>query len=618
MKQLRQAAPALFAVAALAILFAVSGSAAPARSVEQAFTQPDGGVFYGTPCGDEFFHYVKARGGALLTLGDDGVWRHAGTDARYLLDEPPAPAVEAAWLEEQMAAIPAPGYSALQPDPGNEAPGPQAITGEQPLLVVLVDFRDVKIQCEALWADLVFGEADSVRRFYSDATSGALNIVPARESHAGAGAAGDGVVRVALNYDHPNPEDFRSGKNYSTALDAVKAAAGLVDFASYDKNRDLSVTSDELHILVVCAGYEDSYGGGYTPSVWGHYSRALLGTAGGRRIAGHMMIGEFHGDHMSTIGIICHELGHSFGLPDLYSNGRMLGLGGFSVMSNGNWGHLPGEEYGETPVFLDAYSLELLGAFPVRDATPGTGFDGALQSISTGKKSILRLRVPGSGEYFLIENRQLEMNDLAMGNFMGYDAPGGLAVYRINPQFTDNYEDGRQVAILLEADEGVVGYSRLQNDELFGTDPFYYVSGERPVNLNRATSPSTRLQGGGSGWFNFLCASEPGTSMDLSISPILTASPKSLILDYRRGTGKITAAHAAGPVSFTSDDTGIVTVDSSGNVRAVQGGMGTATITVSDGSVIDGLEISDTVAVTVRYAWWQWLILVLLFGWIWY
>ena len=40
---------------------------------------------------------------------------------------------------------------------------------------------------------------------------------------------------------------------------------------------------------------------------------------------------------------------------------------------------------------------------------------------------------------------------------------------------------------------------------------------------------------------------------------------------------------------------------------------GTAVITGRDG---DGFTASVTV--TVRYAWWQWLIIILLFGWIWY
>jgi|LSQX01.2.fsa_nt_gb uncharacterized protein YjdB len=65
-------------------------------------------------------------------------------------------------------------------------------------------------------------------------------------------------------------------------------------------------------------------------------------------------------------------------------------------------------------------------------------------------------------------------------------------------------------------------------------------------------------------------------------------------------------------VTWTSDNEKAATVDQEGNVTAK--GRGTATITAT----ADGTNISDTCAVTVKYAWWQWLIKILLFGWIWY
>jgi len=612
MKQLRRTAPMLLFVAALAVLFAVPGSAAPARSVEQAYGQPGGGMFYGTPYGDELFHYVKARDGAILTREEGGAWVHAGTDDRYLLDEPAVKVSEDAWVRRQAVARAAPEQAGPQAVPGAEIPGTRAVTGDRRLLVILTDFKDAKIQYEGLWADLVFGATDSVKRFYSDATGGAINMVPARES---CGAADDGVVRVELNYNHPD-----NGGDAKIARDAIRAAGGYVDFAAYDGNNDKRITPDELHILVVCAGYEGSYDERVSPNVWGHHSTDGLSSygalAGGRSFTNYAQVGEVHRNpnsagHVSAIGILCHELGHDLGLPDLYGYGKCRGLGGFSLMANGSWGQLPGQDSGETPVFFDAYCLERLGVFPVTDIAPGTSFDGALASISTGQKGILRIQVPGSREYFLIENRQLELNDRGMRKYMSPAAMGGLAVYRINTAFANNYEDGKQVAILLEANQGVVGYSMLQNNKLTETDPFYYISDTRPVRLNRATSPSTGLQGGGSAWFNFLCKSGPGVSMDLVVGPLLTASPHNLELIYRHGKGMIEALYATGPLTFISENEGVATVDGSGKVSAH--GRGAAIISVSDGS-----EISDTVIVTVSYAWWQWIIVIVLFGWIWY
>lgn len=64
-------------------------------------------------------------------------------------------------------------------------------------------------------------------------------------------------------------------------------------------------------------------------------------------------------------------------------------------------------------------------------------------------------------------------------------------------------------------------------------------------------------------------------------------------------------------VSFMSRNESVVRVNNNGIVTAV--GKGTGIIVVKDdkGRVCD-LEI------TVEYAWWQWLIKIILFGWIWY
>ncbi|MBQ2828096.1 MAG: leucine-rich repeat protein [Clostridia bacterium] len=66
---------------------------------------------------------------------------------------------------------------------------------------------------------------------------------------------------------------------------------------------------------------------------------------------------------------------------------------------------------------------------------------------------------------------------------------------------------------------------------------------------------------------------------------------------------------------YKSSHESIVTVDENGYVTGV--GRGSAEITVT---LIDayGNEVSDTAVVTVNTTWWQWLIVIFLFGWIWY
>ncbi len=68
-------------------------------------------------------------------------------------------------------------------------------------------------------------------------------------------------------------------------------------------------------------------------------------------------------------------------------------------------------------------------------------------------------------------------------------------------------------------------------------------------------------------------------------------------------------------VSFTSSDPKVVKVDKNGNIYAAKRGSATITCTVTDS---DGNVESNTCDVKVKYTFGQWLIKILLFGWIWY
>lgn len=68
-------------------------------------------------------------------------------------------------------------------------------------------------------------------------------------------------------------------------------------------------------------------------------------------------------------------------------------------------------------------------------------------------------------------------------------------------------------------------------------------------------------------------------------------------------------------IAYESSNASIVTVDKDGNVTATGTGEAEITVTVTDeyGNVVE-----DTCKVTVSYAWWQWIIIIVLFGWIWH
>ena len=83
-------------------------------------------------------------------------------------------------------------------------------------------------------------------------------------------------------------------------------------------------------------------------------------------------------------------------------------------------------------------------------------------------------------------------------------------------------------------------------------------------------------------------------------------------LQYRSSATLRMITGATGDVTWSSSDPEVVSVNEhTGEITGA--GRGTATVTGRDGG---GFEAR--VSVTVSYAWWQWLIVILLFGWLWY
>lgn len=68
-------------------------------------------------------------------------------------------------------------------------------------------------------------------------------------------------------------------------------------------------------------------------------------------------------------------------------------------------------------------------------------------------------------------------------------------------------------------------------------------------------------------------------------------------------------------VKYSSSNTKVATVDKNGKVYGAKKGTATITCTVTDSG---GNTVQDTCKVNVKYSFGQWLIVILLFGWIWY
>ena len=87
---------------------------------------------------------------------------------------------------------------------------------------------------------------------------------------------------------------------------------------------------------------------------------------------------------------------------------------------------------------------------------------------------------------------------------------------------------------------------------------------------------------------------------------------------YAKTTFKLTPETADDGCTrtYTSDNPAVADVDEDGNVTAKQSGTAKITVTVTDEYGNEAPK--STCTVTVNYTWWQWLIRIFLFGWLWY
>ncbi|MGX4687173.1 M6 family metalloprotease domain-containing protein [Vagococcus sp. JNUCC 83] len=534
----------------LALLFIFLGAnkmyAVSANDELTVYRQPSGITFKAAIKGDEHFNYVTTENGEVISKGEDNYWyyeqnskkrnndSYSLSNAKVGIDATPKNSV----TEEILAEIETP-YNELEIDTKETTSTTKnrSLNKTENLLVILVDFNDIQTKySEKEWSNIIFGDtAPSLKNYYSTMTNNSLSIEPAREAH---DSQNDGIIKVKLNRTHPNTGSKIFSDNQAITADALKAANFFIDYSQYDTNKNGRIEANELHFMIIVAGQEKSYNDVTEPSVWGH--RWALNsdrvTLDNTVLDYYTQFGEKHGDHQATVGIIAHEFGHDLGLPDLYNTGWTdtsgitvkdgSGLGYTSLMASGSWGAKVGEYSGSTPVGLDAYSKEILG-LPVEVINDYVS-NKIVQSIDSGSSTILKVLTESPQYYFLIENRQFSGYDEGMlktNNRLQAIHSGGIAVYKIDKNYTENKTNGRQIVTILDAS----GEETYYHNQVFGADPFFYVGkgmyqSEQTTKISKNSIPDNNIQTGDYRYddkptFNLTITSKPTTKMHINLSP---------------------------------------------------------------------------------------------------
>jgi immune inhibitor A len=299
-----------------------------------------------------------------------------------------------------------------------------AVSGNFNILTLLVDFSDNTASVASADFDtLVYVDVSgSVNNYYRENSYTNLSIVsPVYPSSLG-------WFRAPQTYAHYVNGQNGLGSYPQNSQGLVEDLVDLVDpfvnFAQFDNDGDTYVDG----LIVAHAGPGAEFTGSNN-DIWSHMWAISPRLKDGVFVYAYSINPEYWiapGD--ITLGVYCHELGHIFGLPDLYDTDySSQGVGDWSLMASGSWNG----PLGSSPSHFDAWSRLFLGfvtpTVPQYDQT-----NVSVPQVETNS-NIFKLWTGGSpaNEYFLVENRQK----------VGYDSyipAGGMLIWHIDENSSSN------------------------------------------------------------------------------------------------------------------------------------------------------------------------------------
>lgn len=534
--------------------------AAPADpNVVETLRQPDDPDLRVTIWGDEFQHGYETTDGYTVEYSQsDDEWKYAerAPDGELRASEvtarPQGGPEEAEGLRPTEAA-----YEAEQNAQGGPGSGGSPATGaaawaaaDTDILFLIVEFTDTGCtftptqMSTNMFGGGATGPGD-LDDYYEEISYGKFEVVgTVTGTQDGSDCIALANDRAYYNTDAAGAAD--DNREDELVREAVTAADAYVDFADYDNDNDGTV--DAMGIIYAGGGSHDGCFTDSTPAgsggdqLWPHSGNVNTGgalTADGKTVRPYIINSELTYpiatpatcDQMQTIGLFAHELGHSIGLPDLYDTDD--GNGGVDTWSAMASQYVSTTNNADTPPHFDPWSKAFEGWITTVLHQPGDRFTEAIAQVTDGAGEVHQFRDNpsgaergGSGEYWLIENRQQTKFDQGL-------AGCGLLVWHIEESMSENNLGGHTTAShrLVDVDEAD-GLAELDdndsatdgmndgpdnNDRADAGDPFPGSTNNRI--FGDATNPSSKLYDGTSSNLRMGVQSGCGASMSAAFGP---------------------------------------------------------------------------------------------------
>ncbi|MBO4690616.1 MAG: hypothetical protein J5621_07055 [Paludibacteraceae bacterium] len=276
--------------------------------------------------------------------------------------------------------------------------------GEVKVLCILAEFSNEKFTMEDpqkeydhMWNDIGYSYYGSIHDYYRKNSYERLNIK--------AKVVGPYKMKRSSRYDYAE----------ELILDALKEAAKdkSINWKEFDSNGDKIV--DIVH--VICSSKETFYSKKY----WFDNDVKLKDNYYARRY--------FITSRNSSMGEVCHELGHVLGAPDFFCGNTFLGTGDYDVMGYNYFGACPPHHNPYTKAYI-------YGWVSPEEIEPTVKNKKYILKPSHRASSFYRINTPTEGEFFLMEYKDRSANDF------NHNVPGsGMLIYHVTNTMTTGIND---------------------------------------------------------------------------------------------------------------------------------------------------------------------------------
>ena len=503
---------------------AVLSEAALLRNVPVKVKQPDGAILNCLASGDEFYNWLHDKDGyTILRNPSTGFLVYANkvdgklVPTEFIAGRTDVRTLEQAGIRQKLLDEPKPRekrVSVAQDEPIVNVPQ----TGTINNLVVYIRFSDQEdfsgtfVTNTAAFFNSADSGANSFRNYFTEASYGQLTIgstfYPLPTANPVVYSYQDAHTRAYyMPYDSTtNPEGYngeteRRTREHTLLQSAVNAISADVPVGlNIDADADTYVDN----ICFVVKGEPTAWATLLWPHKWQLHSYIVY--INGKRVWTY----NFQLETTLDVGVLCHEMFHSLGAPDLYHDqaGSYVDLEPVWAWDLMEWNLNPPEHMG-------AYMKYKYGTwipFIPEITTSGTY---TLSPLTSATNNCYMIRSPfSSTEFFVLEYR-LRAGSMFEGTLYNQ----GLLVYRINTACAGNFY-GPPDEVYIYRPNGTL----IANGE-----PWYapFSSDQSRTQINDGTNPSSFLTGGTVGGLEISNVSAMGStiSFDVSIDTITVTSP---------------------------------------------------------------------------------------------